>query len=54
MTLNIGFNNIGDKGANGLVQGLKELKNLQTMKLDIQYNNIGDEGAKGLGQGLKE
>ena len=32
------WNNIGDNGANYIGESVKELKNLQTLKLNLWYN----------------
>ena len=32
------WNNIGESGAKYIAESVKELKNLQTLKLDLRYN----------------
>ncbi|EWS72917.1 transmembrane protein, putative, partial (macronuclear) [Tetrahymena thermophila SB210] len=48
----IGYNEIGYKGASGLGSGLENCINLSNLTLNLYNNKIGDEGASGLCSGL--
>eukprot|EP00808_Paulinella_micropora_P009145 g74483.t1 len=50
-TLNIGDNNLGDKGAALVAEAIKVNKTLQAVGLSS--NNIGDDGAKAIGKALE-
>ena len=50
--LSLDTNQIGDEGAKGLGESLKQCCQLE--ELYLAENQVGDEGAKGLGKGLKQ
>ena len=50
--LDLSYNEIGDKGAIELADGLKDCKSLQS--LNLKGNKIGDEGSIGLADKLKD
>lgn len=51
----IGFDNqIGEKGAAGIAEGISKLKNLINLQFTIDScNYIGSQGATSIGEGLK-
>jgi hypothetical protein len=48
------YNLVGPAGANHIIEGIKDLKDIKTLSINLKENKIGSDGSKNIAKGIKE
>ena len=48
------YNLVGPAGANHIIEGIKDLKDIKTLSINLKKKKIGRDGSKNIAKGVKE